>query len=302
MKIRVPFGLNSYICKNYLNMYLFADSGSTKTNWIITSKDGDKITKFQTIGLNPYFVTKQNIISAISVLFPIDIDPLKIEKLFFYGSGCGNKDNYEHLREALQDYFFNAKVEIYSDMLATARAIFKNTTGIAAIIGTGTNSCVYNGESITQNAISLGYILGDEGSGAYIGKLMIKLYLEKRLTPELEEKIRIETGETHSSILTAVYKNAHPNRFLASFCVFIKNNIEHPQLQEIVKISFNRFFEKYVHIYPDFDKYQLGFCGSVALNFSDLLIEIAKEHKMQKPIFINTPLDELIKYHKIKGF
>lgn len=283
-------------------MYIFADSGSTKTNWIITDETGTQISDFKTIGLNPYFVTKQKTISTIGEHFPDNIDPLKIEKLFFYGSGCGNQDNFDHLREALQDYFFNAQINIYSDMLATARAIFKENTGIAAIIGTGTNSCIYNGEAIVENAISLGFILGDEGSGAYIGKLMVKLYLEKRLDPDLEEKIRIETGETHSSILSAVYQNPHPNRFLASFCVFIKNNIEHPQLQDIVKTSFSRFFEKYIRIYKDYSNFQLGFCGSVALNFNDFLIDIAKEHKMENLIFINNPLDELIEYHKRKEF
>ncbi len=283
-------------------MYIFADSGSTKTNWIVTNSKGGIINNFQTIGLNPYFVTKERIIQVISEQYPTEPDPLIIQKVFFYGSGCSSQDNHEHLRAALKEYFFNAGINIFSDMLGTARAIFKNSTGIAAIIGTGTNSCIYNGKSISHNAISLGYILGDEGSGAYIGKLFAKMYLEKKLEPELTKKILEETGATHSSILSSIYKNPHPNRYLAGFCIFIKNNIQHPQLQEIIKISFSKFFEKYVKIYPDYQSYELGFCGSIALNFKEYLDETAAMYGMKNLIYINNPLEELIEYHKANNF
>jgi len=283
-------------------MYIFADSGSTKTNWLITDTKGEVLNGFQTIGLNPYFVTKERILQTIGEKFPYEIDPLKIQTVFFYGSGCSAQDQHEHLRFALEDYFYEAKVKIFSDMLGTARAIFKNNKGIAAIIGTGTNSCLYNGASISQNAISLGFILGDEGSGAYIGKQFAKMYLEKRFEPELSKKILEETGATHSSILSAIYQNPHPNRYLADFCIFIKNNIEHPQLQKIIRISFDRFFERYIKIYENFDNYKLGFCGSIALNFKDFINEIAISYDIKDPVFINKPLDGLIEYHKLNNF
>ncbi len=283
-------------------MYIFADSGSTKTNWVITDTHGKAISEFRTIGLNPYFVTKQRIISSINEHFPENIDPLNVDKVFFYGSGCGSKDNFQHLRDGLNEFFFNAKIEVFSDMLGTARAIFKNETGIAAILGTGTNSCVYNGKSISHNAISLGYILGDEGSGAYIGKMFTKLYLEKRLNPELSKRVLSETGEDHSSILSAVYSGQHPNRYLANFCLFISKNIHEPQLQELITVSFERFFRKYVHIYNDYSNYKLGFCGSIALNFKDYLEPIAKKNGFDELILINEPLVELIEYHKINNF
>ena len=283
-------------------MYIFADSGSTKTNWLITDHKGESVGTFQTIGLNPYFVTREKIVQVISENYPTEPDPLIIKKVFFYGSGCGSHDNFSHLRSALEEYFYNAHIDIYSDMLGTARAIFKNEIGLAAIIGTGCNSCIYNGRSISHNAISLGYILGDEGSGAYIGKLFAKLYLEKRLDSDLSDLVLAETGATHSSILQAVYKNPHPNRYLAGFCLFIKKHIEHPQLQEIVKVSFKKFFEKYVLIFPEYKNYKLGFCGSVALNFKTYLDEVALEYEMQNLIYINEPLGELVSYHKANGF
>lgn len=283
-------------------MYLFADSGSTKTNWIITNENGDTINSFQTIGLNPYFVTRERIVQVISEHYPTEPDPLIISKVFFYGSGCGSEDNHEHLRAALEDYFFNAKIHVFSDMLGTARSLFKNSTGIAAIIGTGTNSCIYNGKSISHNAISLGYILGDEGSGAYIGKLFAKMYLEKKFDSDLSQKILNETGATHSSILTSVYKNPHPNRYLAGFCIFIKNNIENHQLQEIIKVSFDKFFEKYIKIYPDYNTYTLGFSGSIAINFKDFINEIAAKNGIKDIVYVQNPLDGLIEYHKADGF
>lgn len=291
-----------YVCQNETIMYIFADSGSTKTQWVITDSEGNKLSNFKTIGLNPYFVTKQRVVSAINEHYPGSNDPLKIDKVFFYGSGCGRQDNFQHLKDALSEYFFNASINIFSDMLGTARAVFKNETGIAAILGTGTNSCVYNGEAITKNAISLGYILGDEGSGAYIGKMFAKLYLEKRFSPELSAKIKEETGEDHTSILSAVYSGQHPNRFLASFCLFIANHIEDQQLQELVSTSFERFFKKYVIIYKDFANYPLGFCGSIAINFKQFIEPIAEKNGIKRLIFINNPLDGLIEYHKLNNF
>lgn len=283
-------------------MYIFADSGSTKTNWLITDATGKSIENFQTIGLNPYFVTKEKTIQVISESYPTEPDALTIKKVFFYGSGCGAQDNFSHLRVALEEYFFNAHIDIFSDMLGTARAIFKNDIGLAAIIGTGCNSCIYNGKSISHNAISLGYILGDEGSGAYIGKLFAKLYLEKRLDADLSQLILTETGATHSSILQSIYKNPHPNRYLAGFCLFIIKHIEHPQLQEIIKISFTKFFDKYVTIFPNYQNYKLGFCGSVALNFRPYLDEVAAKYGMENLIYINEPLGELVEYHRVNEF
>ncbi|MDR2009153.1 MAG: hypothetical protein LBQ22_01555 [Bacteroidales bacterium] len=283
-------------------MYIFADSGSTKTEWIITDNEGNRIDSFKTIGLNPYFVTFEKIIEAITENYPAVPDPLIIKKVFFYGSGCGSQDNLPHLRAALEEYFFNAAVYIYSDMLGTARAVLKQNSGIAAIMGTGTNSCFYDGNSIIKNAISLGFILGDEGSGASIGKEFAKQYLEKRFDDELTAQILSETGATHSSILNAIYRNPHPNRYLAGFCIFIKNNIDHPQLQKLIQKSFEDFFEKYIKIYDNPHKYMLGFCGSIAINFKDFIIEIADRYKIKDLCFVCNPLEELIEYHKVNNF
>ena len=278
-------------------MYIFADSGSTKTDWIITSNEAKIINVFKTIGLNPYFVTHERIIENINNSFPKNNIPAKIEKVFFYGSGCADVDNHKHLRTALQTYFFNAEINIFSDILGTARATFKNSEGIATIIGTGTNSCLYNGNIIVQNAISLGYILGDEGSGAYIGKKFAKLYLEQKFDKSLNEKIKTETGADITTILSAVYSEKHPNRFLASFCTFIKENIQHQQLKDLIANAFDNFFEKYIIIYKNYQNYPIGFCGGVALNFKEQLVESAKKYDVKDIIFLDNPIMKLIEYH-----
>lgn len=279
-------------------MIAIADSGSTKTSWIIAEGQGQEY-KFKTIGFNPYFVTREEVEKCILEAFPTTVAAEKVSDVFFYGSGCSNCDNFKHLQQALETVFCKASVNIYSDMLGTARAVLKRETGVAAILGTGSNSCFYNGDQIAKNAVSLGYILGDEGSGATIGKMFVKKYLEGKFDAELTRQIAEETGENITTILNAVYKQDHPNRFLANFTHCIADHIEHPQIQELMRQAFADFFENYVYIYPNFSNYRIGFCGSIAYHFKDILLEeLAKiGYKSDRVLIINDVLPELLKYH-----
>ncbi len=279
-------------------MNVFADSGSTKTHWLITDLDYNVLSEFITIGLNPYFVSEQQIYSVLIQNFPEKYNPLDVNTLNFYGSGCAIEENYTHLRQALNEFFFNAKINIFSDMLGAARAVLKNKEGIAAILGTGANSCLYNGKAIKNNAISLGYILGDEGSGANIGKIFIKLYLEKKLNPEISEKFFIETGEDKTSILNAIYKLPQANKYLANFCNFIYKNIENKQMNDIVEFAFDNFFKSYINIYPNYKNLKLGFTGSVAIYFQNILKKIAENHQTQTPNFVKDPIYGILDFHK----
>ena len=279
-------------------MIAIADSGSTKTSWIIADGQGGEY-KFKTIGFNPYFVTREEVEKCISDALPPEIHALEVTNVFFYGSGCSNCDNYKHLQQALEAVFCKASVSIYSDMLGTARAVLKRETGVAAILGTGSNSCFYNGDQIAKNAVSLGYILGDEGSGATIGKMFVKKYLEGKFDAELTRKIAEETGENITTILNSVYKKDHPNRFLASFSFCIEKHIDHPQVRELMQQAFHDFFDNYVLIYPDYKKYRIGFCGSIAFCFREILLEeLAKiGYSSDRVLIINDVLPELLKYH-----
>ncbi len=280
-------------------MIAIGDSGSTKTSWILSDKDGNEFS-FKTIGFNPYFVTKEEVIKCITESFPENVDAKAVNDVYFYGSGCSACDNFAHLQEALQTFFSNATINIYSDMLGTARAVLKRETGVAAILGTGSNSCFYNGEEITGDAVSLGYILGDEGSGATIGKMFVKRYLQGKFDPELTKQIADETGENITTILNSVYKGEHPNRFLANFTHCIADHIEHKQMRELMQQAFVDFFENYILIYPDYQKYRIGFCGSIAYYFKDILIaELEKiGYSADRVLIINDVLQELLRYHK----
>lgn len=279
-------------------MIAIADSGSTKTLWVLSDGNGREY-EFRTIGFNPYFVTKEEVEDCISEAFPKEVDAKEITDVYFYGSGCSNCDNYAHLQSALATFFAKARINIYSDMLGTARAVLKHEAGVAAILGTGSNSCFYDGKEITGNAVSLGYILGDEGSGATIGKTFIKRFLEGKLDAELTRQIKEETGENITSVLNAVYKGEHPNRYLANFTKTINNHIEHPQMEAIIRQSFRDFFDNYLLIYPDYMKYRIGFCGSIAYHFSRILLDELEKigYSSSDVMIINEVLPELLKYH-----
>ena len=279
-------------------MIAIADSGSTKTLWLLSDGKGQEYS-FKTIGFNPYFVTKEEVEHCISEAVPKEVDAKEITDVYFYGSGCSNCDNFAHLQSALATIFSKANINIYSDMLGTARAVLKHEAGVAAILGTGSNSCFYDGEKITGNAVSLGYILGDEGSGATIGKTFIKQYLEGKLDAELTRQIKEETGENITTVLNSVYKGEHPNRYLANFTKTINKHIEHPQMQAIMRQSFRDFFSNYLQIYPDFLKYRIGFCGSIAYHFKDILLDELEKigYSSENVLIINEVLPELLKFH-----
>ncbi len=279
-------------------MIAIADSGSTKTSWILA--DGKEIKySFKTIGFNPYFVTYDEVVKCISEAFPSNANAQAITEVFFYGSGCSNCDNFRHLQDALKTVFGKATINIFSDMLGTARAVLKRESGVAAILGTGSNSCFYNGDQIEKNAVSLGYVLGDEGSGATIGKMFVKRYLEGKFDEKLTAQIAAETGENITTILNAVYKQDHPNRFLANFTHCIANHLDHPQVQDLMRKAFGDFFENYVYIYPQYRNYKIGFCGSIAYYFKDILLEELSKigYDKNNVLIINNVLPELLKYH-----
>ncbi len=283
-------------------MFLFADSGASKTIWTITDNTGKLIDSFKTIGLNPYFVSSEKVIAEIENGFPKNINPSHIEKLWFYGSGCGNHDNYGTLAETLDKCFPLSINQINTDILGTARALFKNDEGIAAILGTGSNSCVYNGRKIYKKAVSLGFILGDEGSGAYIGKLFVKNLLEKQFPEKLTKQIFKDIGVTQTQILENIYSNPHPNKFLADFCPYIEKIMDEEQVSDIVKNAFDSFFDKYILIFSERKYMKVGFCGSIAYHFKDILLKSAISKKIEICEIIKDPVSKIIDYHKDNDF
>ncbi len=277
-------------------MLLIADGGSTKTDWRLI-KD-DVTPSLTTIGINPLFIDKDQV---IRVLEESDIIKYKseIEKVYFYGAGLAN-DKIKNDLFKIFTQFFGSETEIHinDDMIAAARALFKKSSGIACILGTGSNSCLYNGQTIDDKVPALGYILGDEGSGAHIGKLFINALLKRDFSDELTNKLLLLEELEMGRIIEQVYKRPFPNKYLASFTRIIIQYKEYEELQRIVKLAFNEFITKNILKYRNSSHLPIGFVGSIAYHFSDILNTVLKNYGFSEALIIQSPIDELVAYHR----
>ena len=277
-------------------MILIADSGATKCDWILIDQNGGK-RKFQTVGLNPYYVGQKEMEAILSKELVPFIENKKVKSVFYYSAGCSTVYKCMMVEDALSLIFKNAELNTYSDMFGAARALLGNEKGIACILGTGSNSCLYDGNKIVENQPSLGYFFGDEGSGAHMGKLFIKDYLLKKLPKAIDEAFRKEHNYTHDNILDAIYNLPFPNRFLASFSSFYSNHLSDQYIYDLVSNSFREFFINQVEPYTGYKKLPLSFAGSVAFYFKDILKEVASEFDLKISKVLRTPIDALSEYH-----
>lgn len=276
-------------------MILIADSGSTNTSWCLLGERG-YMKKIQTKGLNPYQHTGEELgyelATALVPLLPVS----EIEDLYFYGAGC-IYDRVAVMERVISSLLrVTHHLEINSDMLAAARGLYLDQPGIACILGTGSNSCFYDGKKITQQVSSLGFILGDEGSGASIGKAFIGDLLKGQLGGGLKEKLFKECRTNESKIMDSVYRQPNPNRYLASFSPFILKNLDNAQVRTLVKNSFKAFFSRNVMQY-DYRGHAVSFVGSVAFHYRELLSEAAFEMGIQIGHIEQTPMEGLIRFH-----
>lgn len=276
-------------------MILIADSGSTKTDWVLLDEKNQL--RYKTIGYNPYFINSENIYHSLSEKLTPEFEPTIVKKVFFYGAGCSTPANASIVCNALTRCFINSEISVGHDMLAAARALLGNEKGFAAIIGTGSNTCIYDGREVEKNIDSLGYLMGDEGSGSYIGKKIVRDYMRGYLPKDLHDKFKENYHLSNNDIFDALYNKPLPNRFLAGFCMFADNNKEHPYVREIVKDSFNDFFKNLVSKYPGYDNYTFNCVGSVGHIFQDILTEVARSYNMDTGKIIHSPIEDLVKYH-----
>jgi N-acetylglucosamine kinase-like BadF-type ATPase len=275
-------------------MILIADSGSTKTHWCLV--EGDKVVKeLYTLGINPFYQSTDDILSDLREKLIPSLANEEITHLSFYGAGCAFEDKKDIVRNALSPLFVNASIDIESDLLGAARALFQNQKGIACILGTGSNSCYYDGVNISQNVSPLGYILGDEGSGAVLGKLLVADCLKNQLSTELKEKFFTQYGFTPAQILDKVYKQPFPNRFLAQFAPFLLDNLEEPAMFNIVFESFDAFLTRNVMQYQ-LEGMEVGFVGSIAHHFRDVLEIAAYERNVNITKIEQRPMEGLIQF------
>ena len=279
-------------------MILIADSGSTKTHWCLIENSGTDKHIF-TNGINPFYQTEEEITRELeSVLIPKLIG-IQIDRVYFYGAGCSFPDKKAIVSDALSHFFKNIPIEVQSDLLGAARSLFGNNKGIACILGTGSNSCLYDGKDIIENVSPLGYILGDEGSGAVLGKTLIADCLKNQLPSKLKDKLLSTYNLTPAIILENVYKKPFPNRFLAKLSPFLLQNIDNPAIFNIVYNSFDAFFVRNVKQYNNYEQVSVSFIGSVAYFFTNVLEIVAVENGLTIGNISQSPMDGLVEFHKM---
>lgn len=275
-------------------MILIADGGSTKTEWSLVD-NGEIIEQILTEGTNPFFQTMEDISSMVEKHIAPKLNGITVEAVYFYGAGCAFPDKNELVRAGIAKHI-DAPIYINSDLLGAARALCGTSAGIACILGTGSNSCYYNGEAIENNVSPLGFILGDEGSGAVIGKLFVNACLKNQLTDGLKERFLEETKLEPGVIIDRVYRQPFPNRFLASLSPFIIKNLEDPTIYKLVVNSFKDFFLKNVMQY-DYKSNKVHFVGSIAHYYEKALREAANEMGIRIGVIDRTPMKNLVDYH-----
>lgn len=276
-------------------MILIADSGSTKTEWCVTEPEGI-IRQFSTAGTNPYLQTTEEIMEEWELsLFP-KLKKYKIEAVYFYGAGCAFPEKRQIISDILASQL-ETEVEVYSDLMGAARALCGRFPGIACILGTGSNSCFYDGVEIVEHTPPLGFILGDEGGGAYLGKRLVSDCLKHQLPKPLIQKFMDSYGLTQEAILERVYKVPFANRYLATLSQFLLDNIKEPAIHKLVFNSFTEFLERNVKQYNGSDKFPIHYMGSVAYFYQGILREATMTVGLHPGVIIQTPMEGLISYH-----
>ena len=275
-------------------MILIADGGSTKTDWCVAAQ-GKQLQRITTHGMNPFFLSEDAIGEEIRTSLLPELQTNSFDALYFYGAGC-LPEKIPMMQNALGKNLNAKTIEVDSDMLGAARGMSGRNPGIICIMGTGSNSCYYDGEKIVNNVSPLGFILGDEGSGAVLGKLMVGDLLKNQLPEGLKEKFLQEFDLTPGMIIERVYRQPFPNRFLASLSPFLLRNIEEPAVRSLVFNSFKSFLTRNVKQY-DYKNYPVYFIGSIAYHYRKILEEAVLVSGMKLGEIMQNPMEGLVKYH-----
>ncbi|MCX6302222.1 MAG: ATPase [Bacteroidia bacterium] len=276
-------------------MILVADSGSTKTEWK-TITDGKPQESLFSGGINPYFLAVDDIYLLLEKEVP-EFSGHQFDKIYFYGTGCNSEAKNDIVRKAIKRFCAAGEIHIDSDLLGAARSLCQNDRGIACIMGTGSNSCYYDGKSIAANVSPLGYILGDEGGGAVIGRKLVSAVLKKQVPDDIIELFFNTYHITPAEILEKVYMKPFPNRFLGQFAKFISANIHIAELRDIIRTSFDEFIIRNILQYPESASLPVHFTGSISIHFKSFLEESLKNHNLRLGKVTLSPMADLISYH-----
>ena len=277
---------------------LIADSGSTKTDWRLAEANGETH-HIQTDGLNPYYQTTAQMVATLQAQLLPELKSGAVTKAFFYGTGCTgpavNDTVANSLRTVLPDL---QQIEVNSDMLGAARAAAGRQAGIVCILGTGSNACCYDGERITRGIQSLGFWLGDEGSGGYLGKTLVRRFFQQRLPAELHDAFQTRYELDRLMLLDHAYKKPFPNRYFAAFTPFLADYLSHPYIATVVTDAFVEFLEIYVKRFPEAETWPVHFVGSIAHYFAPMLRQSIQQTGLTMGTVFKAPVERLVQFHQ----
>lgn len=276
-------------------MIVTCDIGGSKGDWGFIGPDNG-ITTVETPGFNPFIHDSSLFQEQLKSCFN-GIDLSKVKKVYYYGTGCREESSKIKVRDVLNSIFLNAEPEVDIDLLASARATCGHQRGIACILGTGANSGLYDGKYIVDNIPTLGYLAGDEGSGANLGKLLIKSYFYREMPQDIRDAFELFFPGKHEKILHGLYNNPPANQFLASFTQFASLHLSHPFIQKLLDLNFQSFIDTQLSKYEGHQILPANFVGSVAFYFQHELIKCLKKNKIKPGIIISKPIQNLIQYH-----
>ncbi len=279
-------------------MILIADGGSTKADWIALNTNKEEAFRVRTLGLNPAIVPREELSNRIVNMFQLMHIKDEVTEIHFYGAGCGTPKPIEILKSILESIFVNAKIFIAEDMLAAVYAASGKEPALVCILGTGSNSCYFNGEQMEMMTASLGYILMDEASGNYFGKKLIIDYYYHKMPKKIAEKFRNEFDLDADHIKKNLYRAPNPNMYLATFAKFMFEFKEEKYIKKIIKKGFQEFFKYRILPYNKTAETPIYFIGSIAFYFRDILEKIAQKNNLVITDVIQRPIDNLLAYHK----
>jgi glucosamine kinase len=274
---------------------LIADSGATKAEWCLL-KNGKK-KAILTQGISPYFLSTEQITDLLLKELKPGLKNVEVDEINYYGTGCANPDNAKSVKKALLKVFPGAKADVTHDLMAAARALCGKEKGIACNLGTGIFSCFYDGKKITKSRPGLGYALGDEGGGAYLGKKVLQYYLYEIFDEDLRYLFNEKYNTNRAEILENVYKKPFPSRYLASFALFLAENRKHYMVENIIEDGLNDFFFSHLCKYNEIWNYPVNFVGSIAFGFKDVLQQLCNSYEFELGIIMKNPMEGLVKYH-----
>lgn len=275
---------------------LIADSGATKCEWCLLGENKKHRVVF-TQGISPYFLNAAQIEIIIRNELLPQLKKSTVTSVYYYGTGCVNRENALLVKKAIAQVFTEASISVTHDLMAAARSLCGTKKGIACILGTGSNSCYFDGKKMVKNSPGLGYVLGDEGSGASLGKKVLQYYLYHTFDEELQYKFDQKYKTSNVEVLENVYKKPFPNRYLATFTLFLAENRGHYMIENIIEDGLNDFFFTHLCKYGESWKYPINFVGGVAWGFRDVVKELCATYEFECGRILKNPMEGLIEYH-----